>query len=215
MKATKKLVSRTHVWPGMQADITKWVRECRECQMVKINKHVREPLEEVTPGGEVPMSVINADLVGPFPPVKGFTHLLTIIDRNTGYPATIPLAAPTTSETIRGLNSGWIQYFGWPDTLVTDQGKNFTSHTFRDYLKKHGVQHRVSSPAHPQSNGLIERWHRSLKTAIRAVKAENRGTWIQKLPEIMLALRTAPKEDGVSPAERLFRGSVRLAADAF
>ena len=75
------------------------------------------------------------------------------------------------------------------------------------------MKHIMTTPYHPQSNGMVERFHRRLKDALRA-----RGSavsWSADLPMIMLALRCAPREDnGVSPAEMVY-GSVLSLPSAF
>ena len=63
-----------------------------------------------------------------------------------------------------------------------------------------GTQVHRTTAYHPQANGLCERFHRSLKAALRAALSD--GNWVDRLPWVMLGLRSAPKEDlDASPAE--------------
>jgi hypothetical protein len=65
---------------------------------------------------------------------------------------------------------------------------------------------------HPQSNGMMERTHGQLKTALRARLAGLR--WPEHLPWVLLGLRTAPKEDsGVSAAELVYAAALALPAE--
>ena len=76
--------------------------------------------------------------------------------------------------------------------------------------KAMGVQMHRTTPYHPQSNGMIERWHRRLKDALRA-RLEGRDGWVEHLPWIMLGLRAAPCLDTlVSPCEMVMGAPVAL-----
>jgi len=208
-------MGRTYAWPGMKAEVERWVRECRACQMVKVTRHVKEPLHEVSPHDGSPGATVHIDLVGPFTPQKGFRYLCTMVDRETGYPVVVPIADPTSADSLKAFRHGWVQHFGYPDHLISDNGKNFVSGDFKGFLALNGIKQHLTTPGHPQANGMVERFHRTLKQALRAVELERPGVWIDRLPEILLSFRCTPKEDGFSPADRMFRGTVRLGRDAF
>lgn len=182
--------------------INKWTQECLHCQTSKIHTHIKAPLEEF----KVPskrFSHIHVDLVGPLPPSDGFTHLFTVIDRTTRWPEVIPLKNTTTKDCAHALIHGWISRYGTPLDITSDRGPQFTSSLWSEIATSLGVQIHRTTAYHPQSNGLVERFHRSLKTSIKTrLQSPN---WINELPWVMLGLRTAPKEDlGLSSAELVF-----------
>ena len=75
-----------------------------------------------------------------------------------------------------------------------------------------GVKLHRTTAYHPQANGLVERFHRSMKAALRAGLTD--GNWLDKLPWVMLGLRTAPKEDlQSSSAELVFGQPLRVPGD--
>ena len=147
---------------------------------------------------------LHVDLVGPLTAsVEGFTHVMTIIDRTTRWVEVIPLASTTAVACADALVAGWIARFGVPAIITTDRGVQFTSAIWSVLCKRLGIQHVTTTSYHPQSNGLVERFHRQLKDSLRARLAVR--DWPSHLPWVLLGLRSAPKEDhNVSSAELLY-----------
>jgi len=83
VRTTRKIIKEKYVWKGLNKDVSNWAKHCLACQKAKIQRHLKAPLEKF----EVParkFDHINIDLVGPLPPSRGNSYLLTIVDRNTG-----------------------------------------------------------------------------------------------------------------------------------
>ena len=156
---------------------------------------------------------LHVDLVGPLQSSSGSSYLLTIVDRRTRWPEAVPLSETTAAVCISALTSSWFARFGIPAVITTDQGPQFMSAAWAAAMSTYGIQHVKTTPYHPQSNGMVERFHRRLKDALRARGAAL--SWAQDLPLIMLALRSTPRDDnGVSPAEMVY-GSVLSLPSAF
>ena len=93
--------------------------------------------------------------------------------------------------------------------VVTDNGTQFTSQEFTEFLKLNGIQHYKSAPYHPTTNGEAERYVQTFKQAMRATK-DDPGTLSTKLMRFLLAYRTTPNATtGISPAELLFGRTLR------
>ncbi|KAK3779778.1 hypothetical protein RRG08_035916 [Elysia crispata] len=176
------MVSNKFVWDGMQMQVSRWVIECHHCQSSKIQNHTKALLEHFSVP-EKRFSHINIDIVGPLPFSSGFTYLLTIIDRNTRWPEAIPLRGITTPECVHALITGWIARFGVPGDISSDRGSHFTSSLWSEIAARLGVKfHRYhhTSAYHPQANGMIELFHRTLKTTLKArLTGPN---WVEELP---------------------------------
>jgi hypothetical protein len=149
------------------------------------------------------------DLVGPLPPSRGHTYLLTIIDRTSRWPEAIPLASITAADCARALFAGWVSGFGVPpNTITSDRGAQFTSALWAG-LCSLNIQHSPTTAFHPHSIGLVKRFHRRLKGALRsrAVAAD----WHDHLPWVLLGIRTAFREDSeFSPAEAVYGSQLVL-----
>ncbi|CAL9705054.1 unnamed protein product [Knipowitschia caucasica] len=210
-KASVRLVSQKFVWRGLKRDVRAWVDSCVACQRAKVHRHTKAPLEPfVVP--ERRFDHVNIDLVGPLPPSRGFTYLLTMVDRTTRWPEAVPLASITAADVARAFIGTWVSRFGTPSDLSSDRGAQFTSEVWNAVAGGLGVKLHRTTAYHPQANGLCERFHRSMKAALRASLTD--GNWVDKLPWVMLGLRTAPKEDlQSSSAELVYGQALRVPGD--
>lgn len=136
---------------------------------------------------------VNVDLVGPLPASRGFTHLLTVVDRTTRWPEAILLSLTTSAEVARAFIGSWVARFGTSADLTSDRGPQFTSELWTAVAVGLGVKLHGTMAYNPQGNGLCERFHRSMKAALRASLTD--CNWIDRLPWVMLGLCSAPKED--------------------
>ena len=108
------------------------------------------------------------DIVGPLASCRGFMHLFTLIDCTTRWPEAIPLSKTTTEDCTHALIDGWIARLGAPLHITSDRGAQFTSSLWAALVKALGSTHASTTAYHPPSNGLVERFHRTLKTSLCA-----------------------------------------------
>ena len=208
VKASTRLVGAKFVWPGLRRDVRTWAGSCVACQRAKVQRHIKAPLAPF----RVPerrFDHVNVDLVGPLPPSLGFTHLLTMVDRTTRWPEAVPLSSTTTTEVARAFIACWVSRFGTPADLTSDRGPQFTSELWTAVAEGLGVKLHRTTAYNPQGNGLCERFHRSMKAALRASLTDS--NWADRLPWVMLGLRSAPKEDlQTSSAELVYGQPLRV-----
>lgn len=138
-----------------------------------------------------------------------------MIDRSTGWPEAVPVQNITAETVARVVFECWISRFGCPSKLTSDQGRQFESDLFTNLLKYLGIHKLRTTPYHPQSNGMIERWHRALKVALMA-RLQCNTSWVEELPVALLGLRAAIRSDsGVSAAELTYGKTIRLPGDFY
>ena len=211
VKRTKSIISERFVWPGLARDVTEWCTVCDQCQRNKVHVHAKAPLEEFS----VPtrrFQHVHVDIVGPLPENRGQNYLFTIIDRHSRTPQAVPMVDSTAESCALAFWLGWVQMFGVPETVTSDRGAQFCSLLWQEMADVVGFQHCTTTSYHPQSNGLVERFHRTLKAALRARLGGTRG-WLAALPVVLLALRATPGEDGFSPARLAFGQELALPLD--
>lgn len=212
IRATRKLLSSKFVWPSMNQDIAKFVKSCDRCQRSKINRHTHAALGDFDiPQGR--FCHVHIDLVGPLPPSKGHRYLLTMVDRYSRWPEAVPIPDMLAETVAQSFCQTWVSRFGVPETISTDQGRQFESELFLELTKWLGALRSRTTAYHPQANGLVERFHRTLKAAIMCVDPAH---WSDKLPLILLGLRTAIREDSnCSVAEMVYGQPLRVPGEFF
>jgi hypothetical protein len=171
-RVTCRLISARYVWKGLSTDVTAWAKACLGCQRAKIHLHVQVPPQHI-PVPSRRFSHIHVDLVGPLTASKGFTYLFTIIDRTSRWPEAIPINATTTADC----------RFGVPAVITSDREAQFTSSLWAALCSLLDIQHNQTTAYHPQSNGMVERFHRRLKDALRARCAA--ANWVDHLPWVL------------------------------
>ena len=203
VERTRQAVCAKFTWPSIRQDVSRWARECQPCQRAKVTRNT------VTPIGNfhVPTKRFqhwNVDIVT-LPASNGFRHLLTAVDRLTRWPVAIPMADISASSVIDAFTHGIIASFGIPEDITTDNGAQFSSAVWRQLLTTWNIKSHFTTPYHPQSNGLVERFHRRLKESLNALAADEPEQWFWRLPCSLLAIRTTLKPDiGASPADLVF-----------
>ncbi len=210
IKASIKLLNKSFIWPYLSKDVRTWSQSCENCQKNKVNKNIHS-LPDFFPNVKEKFQHIHIDLTGPFPPNKNFRYLLTIIDRFTRWPEAIPLETTKTDEIINALINNWVSRFGVPNNITSDRGPQFTSQIWRGIANILGVDMNFTTPYHPQANGLVERLHRTLKSSLLAATNGGSTSWLEKLPWILMGLRSSIKIDSnLSPGEIVFGQPIKL-----
>jgi transposase InsO family protein len=206
IRASVKLVTSRFVWPKVNKDVRNWARACLHCQRAKVHRHTKSPLGSFTIP-EARFHHVHVDLVGPLPPSKGAVYLLTCIDRFSRWPEAVPLPDCSSETVSRAFLERWVAQFGCPSIVTTDRGSHFEA-AFDSLLQTLGCKHVRTTAYHPQANGLVERFHRQLKSALRA---HNNASWQEVLPLVLLGLRNTVKADVQrSPADLMYGCSLRL-----
>ncbi len=190
VRKTYDRILRKLYWPRIKRDVVNYIRSCHICQVTgKPNQ--KFPLAPLQPIAVVttPFEHLIIDCVGPLPRSKaGHAYLLTVMCQSTRYPAAYPLRSITTKSILKALTS-FMSVFGIPKTIQSDQGSNFMSRQFSKVMHQLMVKHSISSAYHPQSQGVLERFHQTLKSLLRSYCVELDCDWEDGLPWMLLAIR--------------------------
>ena len=200
-----KALARGYVWwPNMDRELEEAVKRCQQCQL-----HQKAPAEAPLHPWEwpgQPWARVHIDYAGP---LKGHMYLV-VIDAHSKWMDVHLMCSTTSAATIAKLREIFATH-GLPETIVSDNGPNFTSAEFENFLSKNGVKHTKVSPYHPASNGQAERAVRAFKEGIGKMEE---GTIQDKLSRFLLKYRTTPHTTtGVTPAELLMKRKLRTKLD--
>lgn len=179
-------------WPGMASQITAKVENCMYCREQRRAQN-REPLLS-TPLPDRPWKKIGIDLCE-----HEKENYLVIADYYSRFLEILHMPTTTTTQVVLKLKATFARH-GIAEEVVSDNGPQFSSDSFRDFARKMDFVHTTSSPHNPQGNGHAER---AVQTAKR----------ILKQPDPLLALmvyRSSPHSStGVSPSELLMGRKIR------
>ena len=129
---------------------------------------------------------------------QGVTYLV-VVDRFSNWPV-----VTTSRDGATGLTQTLRETFGIPDSLTSDGGPEFTSHTTRSFLTNWGIYHRMSSAYHPHANCWAEVAVKSMKRVIAGNTGPS-GALSDVFHKALLQYRNGPDpETKMSPATCLF-----------
>ena len=155
------------------------------------------------------------DIVRPFSPDQGHKYILTMVDRTTRWPEATPIPDTTAETVLQSFIATWIARFGIPHMVTSDRGAQFSSAIWNTALTRLGIKVSATTSYHPQSNGMVERFHRTLKDALHSTVRTSKS-WARSLPWVLLGLRNVPKLDtSTSTAEVVFGVLLRIPGMCF
>ncbi|UYV82560.1 K02A2.6-like, partial [Cordylochernes scorpioides] len=201
-------------WPESRADVEKWCRNCTQCSARKgPTTRSKGKLKIYNVGA--PFERIAIDVAGPFPKSDlGNKYILVIMDYFTKWPVAVPIPDQEASTVSEALLQDWVCIFGVPRILHSDQGRNFESNIFQELCRRLGIEKTRNTPLHPQSDGMVERFNRTLTQHLTMFVDKNQRDWDQHLPMLLMAYRSAEHEStGYSPARMLFGHELRMPCD--
>lgn len=204
-RQTKLDLARFFVWQNIDREVKALVRSCIACQKTKTTTHDKQPLQHF-PLPEARFEHLHIDVVGPTTGRGNVRYMLMVVDQYSRFPTAIPMQSENATTIVNLLVDRWIALFGVPLVITTDRGTVFTSERFQHFLREHAIRWQPTTSYHPQSNGLVERFHRRLKDALTAMG----GHWPEKLLWVLLSIRNANGSDiPFSPSQALFGVKVR------
>ena len=201
-RLTCQALSQYYFWPRMRHDIDSFVSSCAGCARAKPDRpRPRAPLSFLATDR---FKCVHVDIVGNLRPSKrGNTYIVTIMDRSTRWLEAIPTRSISAITVTAIFIKHWIARFGLPELIISDQGRQFESDLFQRVLQYFGITRRRGTPYHPQTNGRLERAHRTMKSLLRALQVKF-ADWEEALPYALFAMRTAVSDRGYSPAQLVY-----------
>ena len=206
---TAKRITQRFYWPTLYKDVEEFCRCCRTCQKSSKDRVARAPLIPL-PIVTEPFRRVAMDIVGPLPrTMSGKRYILVLCDYATRYPEAVAVKA-IDAECIAAELVQIFARVGIPEEILTDQGSNFTSQLLSEIYRLLHVHPIRTSPYHPQTDGLVERFNKTLKAMLRKIAADDIKNWDKWLPFLLFAYREVPQAStGFAPFELLYGRAVK------
>lgn len=193
---------RRFYWPSMATDAYGVVTRCAACAQSRLALRRHTAPMRLFPATE-PLTEVNVDILGPLPvSLTRNKYVLAFTDRFSKVVRCVALKKVTAVTVASALVEVWVASYGPPDVLLSDQGSQFMSKFFIAVCRTLGIETRESTPYHPQTNGQVERYNRTIIKQLRHYVADNPQRWDELLPILTYAYNTQPhRSTGVAPFE--------------
>ena len=199
IEKTKRRARQSVYWPGFSNDIKTTVENCSECQYYRPSAQPEPMIQEIVPNRAFEMATSDLFLYGGH-------HYLIYADRYSGFPMVVKFDQAPAASDIISIFRRLFSLLGTPNTLRTDGGPQYKAAQMQTFLKEWGVKWQPSSPYYPQSNGHAEVTVKLIKHLLAKTGGDVNSEDFQSG---LLELRNSPREDGLSPAQRLFGHPLR------
>lgn len=209
-------VRERYFWPQDNKDIQEFCKACHSCAVNKDNRAPNNaPLLPIDHSVLEPFQRVGMDILGPLPEAEdGSKYLLVMQDYFTKWPEMIALKSVDTDAVLNWLTFDIIPRHGVFSELITDQGVQFISEKFKSFCRSVGIKHKTTSPFHPQTDGMVEKFNRTFLNMIRNYVTTDQKDWPTHIPLILYSYRTAVNDTTkVSPAEALQGRKFKLPID--
>lgn len=156
-----KRLALNYYWPKIKEDCAKLTDNCLFCSRRNQTKAPETKLYSLT----VPhlFHTVALDFIGPILHKEEEYYILIMIDHFSRWPEATVTQTPTAPFIAQAFITTWVQRWGVPLRILTDRGSNFIKAFSTNVAQSLGVKTVLTSPYHPQSNGMAEAFNKSFK----------------------------------------------------
>ncbi|XP_030595635.1 uncharacterized protein K02A2.6-like, partial [Archocentrus centrarchus] len=191
---TLRRLRQGYYWGQQRRDVEGFCRSCDSCAAHKGPLDQSRAQLQQQPAG-APMERVAVDIMGPFPRTdRGNRYVVAAMDYFTKWPEAYAIPDQEAETVADTLVEGMLSRFGTAGVLHSDQGRNFESRVFAAMCERLGIQKTRTTPLHPQSDGLVERFNRTLAQQLAIITSEHQRDWDTHLPLILMAYRSAVQD---------------------
>ena len=153
--------------------------------------------------------------MGPLPETpRKSKYILVIGDYFSKWTEAFPLPNQEAETVVKVLVEQWVCRLGAPRIIHSDQGRNFESKLFKEVYQLLNMHKTRTSAYHPQSDGMVERFNRTLASMLSLFVDENQANWDTLLPYVMMAYRSSVHSStGFTPYKVVFGQEIVLPVD--
>ena len=161
-----ELVTRNYWWPGIIKEVKRYVERCNQCQRMK--NRVEMPAGKLRPNQipERPWQHISVDFITKLPVSKGYDSILVVCDRFSKMSHFVVTTEKTIAEGLARLfrDNVW-KLHGLPESVISDRGPQFVAGMTKELNKMLGIETKLSTAYHPETDGQTERTNQEIGRA--------------------------------------------------
>jgi hypothetical protein len=180
-------IKERYYWPQYYEDIRKYAESCDACQRRgrSKNNNLLHPIPVHSPFYQ-----IGIDFVGPLPRTqRGKKYIIVAMDYLTKWPEARAVSEATAEAASQFIYEQIICQHGCPQIILSDRGTHFNNSMIKKLMEKFQINHLLSTPYHPQTNGLVERFNRTLCESLARLSLKN-NSWDLYIAPTLFAYRT-------------------------
>ena len=160
------VLSSQWYWDGMYTDCLKFCRSCPQCAIVSGGeRNGKQSLHPIPV--QRPFQILGLDIMDLPATERGNKHVVVFQDYFTKWPMVFPVPDQKTLRIAELLTKEVIPFCGVPEAVLTDRGTNLLSHLMLDICSKLGITKMSTTAYHPECDGMVERFNRTLKFMLR------------------------------------------------
>ena len=220
VQPTLNRITEVFWWPNMDADVKTYIAKCKVClRCSSKNTQAKVPLQQL-PTPHRPNDRIHVDLFGPVKataqPHDGSTvkkYICVMTDAFTKVVRLKIIPDKTANTVAKVITEEWLNIYGVPRLLITDQGLEFNNKVLQNIFDTWGIIHTTTAPYHPQSNSQVEIFNKHMAQYINKMllETEQKSTeWEQFVLPLMFSYNTTLHSAiNMSPHTAMFGYSAR------
>lgn len=194
------VLSRQFFWPGMLADIRRFVRNCDSCRSNKAWRERKQGFLKPLPVPTRLWKEVSVDFIVGLPKSLGCTNIMVVTDRLGKGVIFEPMKTITAEALAEAFVRRVFSQHGLPDAIVSDRGTQFIGELWKRVCGRLKIQRRLSTAWHPETDGSTERMNSTLEEYLRAYANFLQDDWSPMLPIAELAINNRDASStGVSP----------------
>ena len=196
-----RTLARSWWWSGMYHDTIKFAESCPQCAIATGSSRSNKPPLHPIPVDRI-FQIFGVDVMDLPKTDRGNQHVVVFQDFLSKWPFVFPVPDQKAITLVKLFVEEVVPV---PEALLSDRGTNLLSHLMQDVCKLLGTTKLNTTAYHPQCDGMVERFNRTLKMMLRKHAAEFGSQWDTSLPGVLWAYRNTPHEStGEKPSFLLF-----------
>ena len=195
--STSSILRRDFYWPLQSKHVRQFLRNCDHCGRNKVWREHKHGLLRPLPVPDRFFQEISMDFMTDLPDSQGNRYLWVIKDRLSKWVVLEAMPSMKAEECAEKFLDCWVRHHGLPKAITSDRGTNWTSTFWKELCRLIGVQQRLSSAYHPQTDGGPERLNQEVQAYLRNFINQEMSDWKKWLSTAQLRLTQEIIRDSV------------------